>query len=47
MAAEPTGEFIRNKIVDKTAKPISVSDQNLRDVEEIIIPQEKREQILN
>ena len=36
-AAEATGEFIGNKIPDKIVKP----------VEEMIIPPEKREEILN
>ena len=41
--AEATGEFIGNKIADKTVKPA----ENLQDVEEIIIQAEKRVQILN
>ena len=41
--AEATGEFIGNKITDKTVKPA----ENLQDVEEIIIQAEKRVQILN
>ena len=36
-AAEATGEFIRNKLADKIVKP----NENLRDVEEIIMPLEK------
>ena len=36
-----------NKFDDKTVKPNPVSDGNLRDVEEIIIPPEKGEEILN
>ena len=42
-AAEVTGQFIGNKITDRIAKP----DESLRDVEEIVIPPEKREEILN
>ena len=37
-----TGEFIGNKIADKIVKPKPVSDENLRDAEEIIIPSEKK-----
>ena len=46
-AIEVTGELIGNKIADKIAKPKPVSDENLRDAEEIIIPPEKREEVLN
>ena len=46
-AAEATGEFIRNKITDKIAKPKPVPDVKLRYFEEEIIPEEKREKILN
>ena len=46
-AAEATGEFIGNKIADKIVKPKHVIDENPRNVEEIIIPPEKREEILN
>ena len=35
-AAEATSEFIGNKIADKIVKPKTVSDENLRNVEEII-----------
>ena len=53
-AAEATGEFIGNKIVDtvaksydnKIVKPKLVIDENPRNAEEIIIPPEKRE-VLN
>ena len=41
-AAEATGEFIGRKIVDKIVKPKHIIDKNLRNVEEIIIPSEKR-----
>ena len=40
-AAEATGEFIGNKIADK------IVDANSRNAEEIVIPPEKREKILN
>ena len=46
-AAEPTGEFIESKIANKTVKPKSVLDENLRDVKEVIISPEKTEYILN
>ena len=36
-AAESRGEFIRNKIADKIAKSKTVSNENSRNVEEIII----------
>ena len=42
-SAEVTGEFIGNKIV----KPKLVIDDNSRSAEEIIIPPEKREEILS
>ena len=43
-AAQATGEFIGNKIANKTVKPKPVADENLRDVEETIYStrQEKR-----
>ena len=40
---EATGEFIGNKITEKIAKP----DANSRNVEEINIPPEKREETLS
>ena len=51
-AAEATGEFIENKIADalaklnndKIVKQKSVTDENSRNFEEIIIPPEKREE---
>ena len=46
-AVEPTSEFIGNKIADKIVKQKHVVDENPRNVEEIIIPPEKREEILN
>ena len=42
-AIEATGEFIGNKIAEKIVKP----DANLKIVEEINVPPEKREEILN
>ena len=41
-APEATGEFIGNKIVNKIVKPKLVIDENSRNVEEMIIPTEKR-----
>ena len=41
-AAEATGGFIGNRIADKIVKP----DEKSRNVEEIIIPPEKRDKIL-
>ena len=52
-AAEATGEFLGNKMADaklydgKSIKLKAMPDANSRDVEEIIIPPEKREEILN
>ena len=45
-AAEAIGEFIGVKIADKIV-PKHVIDENPRNVEEIIIPPEKREEMLN
>ena len=42
-AVEASGEFIENKILN----PIPVPDDNSRNVEEIKIPPEKREEIFN
>lgn len=45
-ASEATGEFIRNKISDKIVKPKPVTDEKLRDVEElIVVPVKKRRNI--
>ena len=41
------GWFIGNKIADKIVKQKAALIENLKDVEEIIIPPEKREEILN
>ena len=46
-AAEATGEFIWCKIANEIVKPKPVVDLSSRNVEEIIIPQEQREEILN
>ena len=46
-AAEASGEFLGNKIADKIVKPKPESDMNSRYVEEIVIPPEEREEILN
>ena len=46
-AAEATREFIGNKIADKAVTPKPVTNKNPRNAEEIIIPPEKREEILN
>ena len=40
--AEVTGEFIGNKIAEKTVKPKAVPDENSRNVELIFISSEKR-----
>ena len=45
--AEVTGEFLGNKIADKIVIQKPVIDENPRNVEEINIPPEKREEILN
>ena len=42
-----TGEFLGNKITVKILKPEHVIDENPGNVEEIIIPPEKREELLN
>ena len=46
-AAKAIGEFIGNKIADKIVEPKPFPDENLRDIEEMIIPAEEREEILN
>ena len=45
--SEATGEFIGNKIADKIIKPKHGIDENPTNAEEIIIPLEKREEVLN
>ena len=46
-AVEATGEFIESKIADKIVKRKPLINENLRNVEEMIILPEKREEILN
>ena len=46
-AAEATREFTGNKIANTIVKLKPVPDENLKNVEEIIIPIERRETILN
>ena len=46
-ATEATGEFIGNIITNKIVKSKHVPDENLKEVEEMVIPPEKREEILN
>ena len=46
-ATEATNEFIGNKIADKIVKAKPVIDENSRNIEEIIILPEKREEILD
>ena len=45
--AEAAGALIRNKVDEKIVKPKSRPDVNSRYVEEIVIPTEKRKEILN
>ena len=45
--AEGTSEFIGNKYADKIVKPKHLIHKNSWNAEEIIIPTEKREKILN
>ena len=42
-----TGEFLGNKIADAVAKSIDDKIVKIKSAKEIIIPPEKREQILN
>ena len=46
-AAEETCNFIGNKIPGRIVKPKHVINENPRNVEKIIIQQQKREQLLN
>ena len=46
-ADEATGELIGNKIADKIVEPKTVPEASSRNVEKIIIPPEKREEIPN
>ena len=45
--AKATRELIGNKIAEKIVNPKPVPDPNLRNVQEVNIPLEKREEILN
>ena len=45
--AEATGEFIGNKIADKIVKLKPAPDANSKNLKEIVIPPEKRQEILN
>ena len=45
-ADEATGELIGNRVVDKIVKPKPVPDAKLRNAEKIVIPPEKRQEIL-
>ena len=45
--AETTVELTGNKIAGKILRLKSVPDENLTNVEEIVIPSEKRQEILN
>ena len=44
-AAEATVQLIRNKIAEKFVKPKHGSNENSRNVDEMVIPPEKREQL--
>ena len=46
-AAEAKGESIGNEIANKIVKAKPLSDENSRNTEEMVIPPEKREEILN
>ena len=46
-AADTRGEFVGNKIANKIVKQTPVPDKNSKNVEEIIIPPEQREEILD
>ena len=45
--AEASGELMGNKITEKILNPKPVPEMNSRNVEEIVIPPEKRQEILN
>ena len=45
--AEGTSEFTGNKIANKIVKPKPVPDENSRNIEEIAIPPDKIQEILN
>ena len=42
-----TGKLIGNKVTVKIVKPKPVPDENSRNVEEMVIPPEKRQEISN
>ena len=42
-----TGAFLGSKIAEKIGNPKHMIDESLRNVKEIIIPPEKKEEILN
>ena len=44
--SEAKSKYIKNKIAHKIVKPRSVPEGNSTEIEEIIIPQEKREKIV-
>ena len=44
---EATGELIGNKISEKIGKPKPVPSENSRNIEEFVIPTQKRQEILN
>ena len=46
-AAEGTCEFTGSEIADKIVKAKPAIDENSKNIEEVIIPPEKREEILN
>ena len=46
-AAEATGEFIGKKIADKIMKTKPLPVENWRNVEEIVVPEKKRQETLN
>ena len=45
IADEATGEFVGNKTADKIVKPKPVPEAKSRNVEEIVLPPEKRKEI--
>ena len=45
--AKATGDLIGNKIDEKSVKPKPVIDENSKNIEEIVIPPKKRQEILN
>ena len=45
-AEEATGELVTNKVIENIVRPKPMSDMNSRNVEKIIIPLYKRQEIL-